>query len=242
MKRPLPFLLATLGILFGPAKPARADVVVTIGNATIAQGGTGSVDVMIRSTNPAGDPLSSFGFEFQLTPTGPRHLDFRNPQRDAQLTLPGYVFAGNSGDLVDGSAVGAVHSIGSGTNNQFVGGDETDSGDDVTVKGDVLLARLDLTAATSSPPQAGDTFSLSLLSGPFTGFRDSNNSPVAFSSTTGTITMAAAAVPEPSPVLLFLAGALLTGAVAVQSRLRRFAGDRETPCCLSSHRHDPPSL
>src|SRR5947208_16920906 len=94
------------------AGDARASFVVTVGSASVQQGGTGTVDVLIRSTSTAGDPLSSFGFEFQITPTGPRHLDFRSPQLDAQLGLPGYVFAGNSSDAVSSLAVGVVHSVG----------------------------------------------------------------------------------------------------------------------------------
>jgi hypothetical protein len=208
MGRSVRALLTTLAVALGVGSATRADLVVTVGNATISQGGTGSVDVLIRSTNPSGDPLSSFGFEFQILPTGPRHLDFRNPQLDGELALPSYVFAGNSGDVVDGVPVGVVHSVSGGTNNQFVGGDETDSGGNVQVTGNQLLVRLDLTAATSSAPVGGDTFTIALQPSAFTGFLDAANHPIPFTSTAGVITITAS-VPEPGSLALLATGASL---------------------------------
>ena len=196
---------------------ARADFVVTIGSAAVAQGGTGTVDVLIRSTGTGGDKLSSFGFEFQVTPTGPRHLDFRNPQLDAQLGAVNYVFAGDSGDLVSTLPVGAVKSVSGGTNNQFIGGDDTNSGGDVTVTSDKLLVRLNLTAATSAAPIVGDSFTISLIPSAFTDFRSANNALIPFTSTPGVVRITG--VPEPSAVLLFAAGAALT--LSASTRFRR---------------------
>ena len=216
MGRSVNVLLTTLAAAVGLGAAARADFVVAVGDASIPRGGTGTVDVLIRSTNPAGDPLSSFGFELQIQPTGPRHLDFLNPQLDRQLTLASYVFAGNSGDAVDRAAVGAVHSVGGGASNQFVGGDETDSGDNVTVTGNALLVRLDLTAATAAAPLAGDTFTIALQPGAFTDFRDANNALIPFTSTAGVITISA--VPEPGAIVLLVAGASLSLAAAARRR------------------------
>jgi hypothetical protein len=218
MRRNVPVWLTTLATALVPAAVSRADFVVTVGSATVAQGGTGTVDVLIRSTNPAGDPLSSFGFDFQILSAGAAHLDFQNPQHDAQLAQAGYVFAGNSGDAVDKVAVGAVHSVAGGVNNQFVGGDETDSGGNVSVQGNVLLVRLDLTALTSSAPLAGDRFTVALVADAFTGFRDANNAPIPFTSTLGVVTIGAA-VPEPSAlVTTLIGGALILGLVARRRR------------------------
>jgi hypothetical protein len=212
---------ALAGVLMtgvGLAAPARADFVVTVGNATVASGGNATVDVMIRSTNTSGDPLSSFGFEFRITSPGSRHLDFRNPQQDAQLGLPSYVFAGDSGDVVDKVPVGLIHSINGGTNNQFVGGDETNSGGNFTVKDNTLLVRLDVTAATTSGPLPGDTFSISLQPSAFTSFLNAANSPIAFSSTPGVVTVVS--VPEPGALALLSIGGGLALAGAGLSRRR----------------------
>jgi hypothetical protein len=212
--------LLTLALALGQGALARADFVVTVGDATITQGGTGTLDVLIRSANPVGDPLSSFAFDLQITPTAPRHLDFRNPQLDSQLGLSNYVFVGNSSDFIGSTPVGVVQSISGGTNNRFVGGDDTNSGGNVTVTTSKLLVRLNLNAATSAPPVGGDTFNISLVPGAFTGFRDANNNLIPFTSTAGRITIVGV-VPEPASLVLCATGVSLTLLAAAWRRRPR---------------------
>src|SRR5262245_33842243 len=128
-------LLAAIVVL-GWVVATRADLVIRIEDQLIPAAGATSVDVFVSSTNPNGDPLASFGFEFLITPTGPRRLEFVSPQPDAQLTQPNYVFAGNSADVADLVAVGVVSSTVLGTNDRFVGGDDTTDGFGILVTGE----------------------------------------------------------------------------------------------------------
>jgi hypothetical protein len=204
-----------LSFLLGATVPTRADLIVTIGNESIPQGGDGFVDVMIRSDNPAGDLLTGFGFEFVVTGSGPRTLQFVDPQPDSQLTSPDYVFFGNSADLNGGDPVGQVSSSGGGTSNRFVGGDDTEDASDVTVTVDRLLARLHLTSALGTRPIAGDVFTITLERSAFTSF-DSNAGSIGYSSVAGQVTITGTANPVPEPATLILA--LLTVVLVVPVR------------------------
>jgi hypothetical protein len=189
---------------------ARAALVITIGDATIAEGGTGFVDVLIHSDDVLdGDPLQNFGFEFRITTAEPTRLEFVNPQSDPQLTDPNYVFFGDS--LAEMIGVGPPILP---PNTTFIGGDSTDSFADVTVlTTDKLLARLQLTAMMDLdlPPEVGDTFTISLEPSVNTFFNDSLINPISFSSTPGTVTIgpAATVVPEPGALALFALGSVL---------------------------------
>jgi hypothetical protein len=218
-------VLALLLLLTGAGPTSRASFVITIGDQTIPQGGAGFVDVLIRSDNPSGDLLTGFGFEFVITPVGPRTLQFVDPQPDPQLADPAYVFFGNSANLIGGTQVGVVSASGGGVNNRFVGGDDTEDASDVLVTGDRLLVRLALTAALGVAPIAGDIFTITLEPTLFTSF-DSNDGPIDYSSTPGrvTITGPAAVVPEPSTFALALLASALAGAARCGRLRRRLAG------------------
>jgi hypothetical protein len=56
----------------GLAMPARADLVISIGSASVAQGGTGTVDVFLTSTASSGIPdlINNYGFQLQITNNG----------------------------------------------------------------------------------------------------------------------------------------------------------------------------
>jgi hypothetical protein len=195
---------ALLLLLLGTSRPTRADFIVTIGNQMIPQGGSGFVDVMIQSDDPAGDLLTGFGFELVITSGSARTLQFVDPQPDPQLTVPEYVFSGNSADLAGGDPVGQVSSAGGGTNNRFVGGDDTADASDVLVTTERLLARLLLTSALGTPPLAGDVFTIALQPSAFTSF-DSNAGPIDFSSVAGEVVITGPVNPIPEPATLFLA-------------------------------------
>ncbi|MFO0888286.1 MAG: PEP-CTERM sorting domain-containing protein [Isosphaeraceae bacterium] len=196
-----PIALAILLLLL---PPSRAGLIVSIGDLVLQPGGTGFVDVMIRSDIASGDQLGAFGFEFHIEGAGPRRLEFVSPQPDPQLGDATYVFSGDSLDASLSLPVGSVSTIVV-PNDTFVGGDSTASGGDMRVTSGRLLVRLQVTAAASLPPALGDTFSIGLAPTASTFFVDSSLNPVAFLSQPGTVSI----VPEPASLILLGAGGIL---------------------------------
>ena len=209
------------------AAQARADFIVGIGSTTIT-GPTGSVDVTISSTQTGGDPLQVFNFQFFITPdTGTTsQLAFLSPQHDSEFSNPAYVFATDSFKITYNAAnPGAPLSMGNlfstnYTNDTFVGGDFTNSGNDVTVlPSGAILVTLDFTRATAIPPSVGDKFLVTMGTDPnFNYFQDAAGDSIPFSSNTGVITIGAAAVPEPSSLVLMLisVGGLVSAGLGVR--------------------------
>ncbi|MFO0911021.1 MAG: PEP-CTERM sorting domain-containing protein [Isosphaeraceae bacterium] len=212
--------LIALGLL---AAPANAQVIVTVQDATINEGQTGYVDVLISSTTNA--PLSLFGFEFRIAGTTANRLLFVNPQPTAYLTDPNYVLFGDSLIEMSNLPVGNVTQT-TVPDDTFIGGDYSNTFSDVILPvTPKLLARLQITAATVLPPLGGETYTLSLIlnnppPGPpnnsyYTFFQDSlfNEIPLDPSSRLqGTITVQS--VPEPGTWALsavaLAAGGLVT--------------------------------
>ena len=189
-------------ILLGSAAPARSNLIVEVGSGSVSQGGVGSIDVTIRSDDAtSGDPLSLFGYEFLITPSSANRLEFLDPQENTAIIDSNYVFFLNSTDASLNQQQGVVSSSGGGLNNRLVGGDSTLDFSDITITTTpLLLARLDLRATTAL---SGQSFTISLEPTGNTFFLDSEFLPVAFQSTSGTVTIApAAAVPEPSSLIL----------------------------------------
>ena len=106
------------------------------------------------------------------------------------------------------------------TNDTFVGGDFTNSGNDVTVlPSGAILVTLDFTRATAIPPSVGDKFLVTMGTDPnFNYFQDAAGDSIPFSSNTGVITIGAAAVPEPSSLVLMLisVGGLVSAGLGVR--------------------------
>jgi len=193
---------------------ANAAIIVSVGSATIAAGGTGYVDVRISSNN--NDVLSLVGYQFQITGSNLNgDLTFRpdwnsgepiNPanQSNSEQNQPDYVL-GTDTDPGPGYFTATLLSPTS-----LIGGDSTFSGADTSplTPGDFLLARLELMHTTPNAALAvGSTFQVSLVNDPFfTGFY--NNAglaafpdpiPLSLASfSPGNITVTSAAVPEPS--------------------------------------------
>ena len=214
-------ILAFVGslVLLTSASVSSAGVIVTVGDATIVAGSTGTLDVTIESST---DLLQSFGFEFRITTAGTTRLEFVDPQGDSQLTDSNYVFSGDSFNEINSFPVGAVSTV-TVPNDTFVGGDSTDSFLDVNLTTSKLLATLDLTTLTALAPQVGDTFSVSLLANSInTFFADSGFFPLlsidmTHSDLTGTVTV----VPIPEPTSLAVWSLLGVGGLVHRRRRRQ---------------------
>jgi len=206
-------IIATSCLIFNRA--ATAGLLVSVGNTVIQEGGTGYVDVTIESDAPLGDPLAMFGFEFRIETAGATRLDFVTSQSDWQLTSSDYVFAGDSlADLFPPVGTVATTIV---PDDTYVGGDGTESGDELLVGSlNRLLVRLEVTAQTALPPVLGDTFTIRLVDGPNTFFLDSAFNDVAYQSTFGTVQV----VPEPATWVLAALGTLI-----ILPRLSRRAAD-----------------
>jgi hypothetical protein len=225
-------LLITLA---GLAVPARADFVISIGSATVPQGGTGAVDVFLSSTAGSSSPdlLNNLGFTLQIT--GPHELQFASTQSFSYLNSPQYVFFGDSTDHNTSSPGGTVRTT-SYANDTFVGSDSTFSGNPVSLSaasGSLLLARLSLGAAITN---VGDSYTISLvppsgdgsMSSSMSTFFDVFNfstgaetSAVPFSSTPGTVMITGSAVPEPASLVSALTALALVAGFLGAYRLRR---------------------
>jgi hypothetical protein len=221
-------------ILAGFAVPTRADFLASIGSTSIPQGQTGSVDVLLSSTANASSPdlLNNLAFTLQIT--GVNELQFSSVQNFSYLASSQYVFFGDSADQKTGSPGGSVTTTAY-ANDTFVGNDSTFSGNPVSLSsasGPVLLARLRLDASITN---AGDAYTISLIpstgngsmSGSTSTFFDVINSSsggetsaVPFASTSGTVTIAAAPVPEPDAIVSGLTGVMLVAGFLVIRRLR----------------------
>ena len=127
------------------------------------------------------------------------------------------MFRGDSADAATGQPLGRVSSSIT-ANDRYVGGDSTLSGNGTTLNGTALLIPL-LIQASSIPPALGETFTISLDAAGTTLF-DADFNTIPYSSTSGTVTIAA--VPEPpSFALACLSMPLVLLAAVARRRLHR---------------------
>lgn len=184
------------------ASQACAIPVINVGDLCLQPGGTGFVDVTIRSDTGT-DWLDTFSLELRITTGSGRQLEFVDPPTDPQLTDPAYVLYGNS--MVAGAPpTGIVLPIvtwndtyigGDGVIPDFLGGD----GPITIPTTETLLMSLAVTADTLNAPQVGDTFTISLEPSPSTVFYDPNYADLGFESTSGEVEI----VPEPIGTVIF---------------------------------------
>jgi hypothetical protein len=225
-------------LLAGLVAPARAELNVTIDSTSLARGGTGTINVYLRSDASPGNPdqLNNYGFELQIT--GPHDLQFSNPPGTGYGADMHYVFANDSGSL--NANVSSTNS----TNDTFIVGDSTASTNPVSLSvsdPSVLLASIALAAPTTSV-NVGDVYRISLvplggngsMAGGISTFFDifdfdlgAETSAVPFTSTTGTVTITAGiAVPEPPSSLTVPLAVGLVATFHGLHRLRRSAERR----------------
>jgi hypothetical protein len=230
----------------GLASPASAGVVISIGSATVAEGKSATVDVWL-SHDPASanssDAINNYGFRLLITNNGVDNtqLAFAGTQNFSYLTNtslnPAYLFLGDSSAASPPTSAPGSSGTTHYPNDTWNGADSTASGNPVTVgSGDkFLLASLVLTASTAAPPMVVDSFTISLVPGsgngsvttnPFTYFDNfdfqngTEQSAAPFTSTSGTITVAASVVPEPASLVLASTGLLLAAGFWGARRLR----------------------
>ncbi|WP_148596839.1 PEP-CTERM sorting domain-containing protein [Aquisphaera giovannonii] len=232
--------MCVASLALGWAVPARADLVISIGDATVAQGGTGTLNVYLSSTADASAPdvINNYAFLIQITANTAGNLAFSSSQGFGYLNDGSYVFFGNSADYVAGlmspPPVGGTPSTTDYPNDSFVGFDTTNDFSPVALSsssGPVLLASLSLDASITSE---GESFTVSLVpnagdgssgsgSGTYFDVVDdgfSEQSAVSYTSTSGTVTITAA-VPEPASASLGLIATCLLACGLVRRSSRR---------------------
>ena len=196
----------------------QAGLIISYGGPVSVQagGGTAAIDVLVSSTDGS-DVLDIFGGEFELFPTGGAvvgGLQF-GLQGEGQLIDPSYIHTGNSLGTPIGNVSGANSEI-------YIGGDATLDGLGTTVPtgpNQALLFRLNVQTTSAV---AGDVYEIGLINGANTLFWDPGFSPLTVDGLSftnrGVLNITPAAVPEPSSMILVLAGA---AAVAWKARRRR---------------------
>ncbi len=217
-------------LLCAMSNRAQGDLILDVRDATLSAGGTGFVDVYL--TGAPGDLLGRFGYQFNITGAIAQSgdLQFQATQSKSEqdvgpvatLAEPApYVFFGDTDPGNLNSARGSL-----GTDPLVLeGGDSLLSLDYVSVDGTFLLARLEL-QHDGQFSLASHDFTVTLnLSSPVTEFdrdfdplTDNNYTLGQLTALSGTVTVTASAVPEPSSVAVIgLAGI----GMIVRRRLRQ---------------------
>lgn len=186
----------------------------------LVAGGGGFVDVLVRSDQVLGESLEGYQVGVTIAPGGESPgpvggLIFSDAQVDDELTDPDYVFFGNSFNEKNQLAIGdVVGDVVDGTD--YIGLDVTNDFTPVMLElTDKLLFRLDISALS----EGTYTISLDTLVTSFFTDTDPENpvgTPIAFSSTAGTLKVIA--TPEPSSLLLISLGSM--GMLAFRRRRR----------------------
>jgi hypothetical protein len=228
------WVLCLAFLLGGFAVPVRAGLIISIESASVAQGGTGTVDVLVTSTASSGTPdlINNYGFQLQITNNGTDNtqLAFSANQDFGYISNasrnPAYLFLGDSS-----AAQPPPSSIGSPgqtvyPSDTFTGADSTFSGNPVSLSSGTtyLLASLTVTTLTGAAPVVGDAFTISLVPTSGTGsmspntntffdnFDFNNGSEISatpFTSTSGTVSIVSSAVPEPTSIISGLTALLV---------------------------------
>jgi hypothetical protein len=202
-------LVFTALVVLTVTGPARADLVITGGTATVSAGGTGSVDFTISSTTGA-DTLSSFNVQLQIgVLTGGSFLQFTSTQPDP-YARSNYVFFGNSAGA--NSTSGFPFWVGPTTtvtpNDTISGGDFTNDGGFVTITQSPGTLLMDVQFQAAAGAAVGNSFSIGLVPSSGTGngqtfFNDQNGAALNYTSTAATVTLTApASTTEPSSFAL----------------------------------------
>ena len=219
-------LAAALILLGVTSTEAPAELIISLGNATVAANGTGSVDIYATSTNGT-DAIQAFSLDLRIAPVSGTNstAQFSMTQADPFnhtdfLGSSDYVFAGVSQDQ-DSSPPSPYWSPlnTSNTINDSITGTDTYEG-----TGSVTISRVSpsylgtVQFAVSSDSGTGNQFQVSLLNDNNTYFltdQDDYGSTLGYTSTGGLVTVlpgriiSPATIPEPSTLTLSALGGLL---------------------------------
>lgn len=215
---PLRYLRVVAGLvaMLAACSTTSADLIISFGTSTpdpIPVGSSGTLDVFVRAS--AGTRVSLDAFQLSLT-IGGAGVIFPTTQSTAYLTLPTYVFSNQSLSFNTNVPVGF------GDNGSNYDGYDAKDGPLPLVVDDLnnlLLARVDLTGVSPG------TFAIDAINSSFvTDQLDAFNSAIPFTSTAGSVTVAA--VPEPS--VAWLGAVLLTG---LELRRRFWPWKRSSVAC-----------
>ncbi|QDV36431.1 PEP-CTERM sorting domain-containing protein [Tautonia plasticadhaerens] len=221
--RVLSILVLFLGLV---AATARAELIVSVTDATLTPGGSAVVDVLVAGDGVAALDLFSIVVRLEGVPGG-RRLVFVAPgpgsQTDGQLSDPSYLFAGDS--VFAGGIAGTLADEPN-PSDTYIGGDGTLSGSGVLVPmTPTLLTRLQLTGSMADTPIIGDRFRVVVdLLDARSSFLDAALDPIPIRfAGPGIVSV----VPEPSGLALLSAGLAAVGLAARrEARVRRPAPDR----------------
>ena len=228
------------------AGPSRADITISIQNTSVAQGGSGTIDVFLTSNASSSSPdmINFYAFQLQISNNGVDNtqLAFSSNQDFGYVSNsslnPAYVFLGDSTAAQSSPPFIGAPNLTVYPNDTFFGGDSTNSGNPVSLSAGTtyLLASLTLTAVTNAAPMVGDSFTISLIPSAGDGSLNTNpnnffdnfnfgtggeTSATPYTSTSGTVTIVAAAVPEPSTMVMGLTGSLILIGAHGRRRKRR---------------------
>jgi hypothetical protein len=241
--RPRAWVWSLAILMSGFAGPAHAGLTISIGSASVAQGGTTTVDVLFSGTSS--DLINNYGFQLQVTNNGVDNtqLAFSSMQDNSYAnnpTLnPSYLFLGDSTAVMNSFGPLTSPTTTAYPNDTITGSDSTFSGNLVSISSGqtFLLATLTLSTVTPAAPLVGDSFTISLMPSFGDGSINTNQNTYfdnfnfdtgsettasPFTSTPGTITVMGSAVPEPASIIPGLtATMILAGAYGVH-RSRRF--------------------
>jgi hypothetical protein len=233
-------LLIAMTAALGAASSARADLVIAVQDATMAESASQvAVNVLIYSTT-GNDTLANYQYVLQVSPAA-GNADSGAMEFSASLSVYNfsskYIFASDGTTFTAGQPFGTTRNGANPPNDQFLTTDSTSdsSGNYINVPigtsaNPGLLATVVLTPETgTNAPHAGDKFDISLqASDPFTTFQydpvpndgnPSNLQNVPFSGTTGVLSIVAATpTPEPGSMALFGCGGLLLAGYAWRRR------------------------
>ena len=227
------FLAALTVALFLFSSVTRADFLVTIGSLDLNSGGSGTLDVMIASSDGVTpQALANAGYTFVITPLNNGNtLEFVTAQDQSYEHASNYVFP-LSGNVYFNNSNGVVSS-GTGTHDILTGGDNNYDSviglSNVLVTSPVLLIRLQITAAAGAQPQSGDQFSVSLSPPTDSAYNNTTffqtaadadaAAGEAYSSTSGLVTIRS--VPEPGSFALLALGSLASGWMTRRRTIRK---------------------
>ncbi len=208
-------------LLIAQTKPLLAGIIVNLDGNTIVYGQTSVVTVRVSSDSLASSPdiVDSFSALFRIAPVGTapvNGLQFVDPQGDAQLGNPNYLFAGNS--LFAPGPIGTVSSF-THPNDTYAGGDATLDGLGVPLDNSLspfVLFQLNLSALAG---QVGDQYTLQMLSSG-SEFLDPAYLPLTIDGNSYLPLTITVITPEPSSFVLCM-GVATCGALAYRRRLHK---------------------